>query len=282
MPHYEGDGSYQYKYNGKEYQDELGLNFYDYGARNYDPALGRWMNIDPLAEKYYKNSPYSYGLNSPVYFIDPDGMRIDVTALVKNKMDENDSKNSAWLLIQMMADLSEVSGKTISVHTDQKGNSYLKSSGEGNDSEGAKYVDYLIDNKSFSINVFGTNAGEGSMGFHDDRVFLDAGEINGIQNSLKDNGFDSKAMSVGMAFLHETLHTFSGASFFNSKEDVEKKKYDNGRFRDENYVVKKINVFRKELNLPTRYRYGSIPGTLHFEKDGNKKDFKTKDKAPKK
>jgi len=41
----------EYKYNGKELQDELGLNMYDYGARNYDPALGRWMNIDPLAEK---------------------------------------------------------------------------------------------------------------------------------------------------------------------------------------------------------------------------------------
>ncbi len=64
-----------YKYNGKELDAKKGLNWYDYGARHYDAALGRFTTVDPLAEKYYSTSLFAYCLNNPLKYVDYDGRK---------------------------------------------------------------------------------------------------------------------------------------------------------------------------------------------------------------
>ncbi|CAK7014477.1 MAG: hypothetical protein BACD_01120 [Bacteroides rodentium] len=71
-----GSNSVQpYKYNGKELDAKKGLNWYDYGARHYDAALGRFTTVDPLAEKYYSTSLFAYCLNNPLKYVDYDGRK---------------------------------------------------------------------------------------------------------------------------------------------------------------------------------------------------------------
>ena len=70
------------KYNGKEYEDSFGLNMYEYGARNYDPAVGRFFNMDKFAEKTVET--YQYTRNNPINKIEIAG-HFDIDQKIANK-----------------------------------------------------------------------------------------------------------------------------------------------------------------------------------------------------
>ncbi|WP_367916102.1 RHS repeat-associated core domain-containing protein [Leadbetterella sp. DM7] len=58
---------------GKEKEMTFNLNRVNFGARVYNPTIGRWDWVDPLAEEYYSYSTFSYTLNNPIIMIDADG-----------------------------------------------------------------------------------------------------------------------------------------------------------------------------------------------------------------
>ena len=77
-----------YGFNGMEKDNEVSGqgNSYDFGARMYNPRIGRWMTIDPLASKYADLSPYNFVGDSPILLIDPNGKEIIISFAVESKL----------------------------------------------------------------------------------------------------------------------------------------------------------------------------------------------------
>ena len=96
------------KFTGKERDHETGYDYF--GALYYDSRIGRWFQTEPLLEKYFQYSPYCYGLNNPIYLIDPDGMRIIATDI-----NIYDKTNKTSYLSTLNNDLSYITGLKINL-----------------------------------------------------------------------------------------------------------------------------------------------------------------------
>ncbi|KIX22024.1 hypothetical protein SY27_04945 [Flavobacterium sp. 316] len=196
------DFKYNYKYNGKEYQDELGLNLYDYGARNYDAALGRWMNVDNKAEKYFNISPYVYVANMPTIAIDLDGNDI----FIPLKGDANSSANRKQIH-QIKTNLQKLTNSKLRL-VETKGGYLVKevSGGKANSDKeltnGTSLISGLISSESLvtiktgneNISLKSDN-GNTSITFNPD----DKGE-----RIANEDGTTGRPSEIGLA--HELLH----------------------------------------------------------------------------
>ena len=96
---YKGTGTdgNSYKYNGKEFNNDYGLNWYHYGARFYDPAIGRWSTVDPSSEKDYECNPYHYVYNNPIKLIDPDGREAEYPIITITNVKSGETADQAVL-----------------------------------------------------------------------------------------------------------------------------------------------------------------------------------------
>ena len=140
LPQLADAGSHPFRFTGKELDRQNGLNMYDFGARQFDVAgVPMWTSVDPLAEKYYPFTPYSYCAGDPVNKFDPDGKKIRIC--------KKDQK-------QVLGYINKLAQGTFAV--DKGGYLYLKkeSNAKGFSKTYTQSLINAINNKENTINVF--------------------------------------------------------------------------------------------------------------------------------
>ena len=279
-------GVQPYKFGGKELDRMNNLDFYDFDARAYYPALMRFTRPDPMSEKYPGISPYAYCNNNPVRFVDLHGDSVDIAQLVIH-----DNINNTNYTQTLMTDLQSQTGLTISTSAngqmiydkDKNGNPIIATTKDANgniiqvgSATARTQLVGLIDNQS-TVSVGITN--KGSQGGGSD-IWLDPSQINSFISGAV--GMDNKTLGWGMTFLHESYHTTIGGGLADYP-------FNPGP------VVNNMNTIRSELNalggdygqrldyyatpLGTSYNYlpfnsnakraidaGFIPGTMPGDK----------------
>ena len=233
----------KYQYNGKEFNDDLGLNWNDYGARWYDASLGRWESVDPLAEKYASWSGYNYCFNNSILFLDPDGMsseKVDPTNVI-----DKDEDNETNYHQQLIDDLRAKTGVEIKVGED--GNWVAASVDENVGSETAREhllnainsekTITLIDNRGHGNEVERNADGTATNNFKFDGADVEYF----IENTF---GMDKTTNGFAMVFLHELQHTEVGGGLL-----------DTDKMGQKGPTVKIVNKMLRELNLHERESY---------------------------
>ena len=249
-----------YKYNGKELETAGGLNWYDYGARRYDPVLGRWNGVDPSCEKHYSWSPYVYCKNNPVLRVDPDG-KDDYTINGKGQLFRTSINNFSYdRLLSTKKDVSSIivndKGLLSGMYAVQKSNKnagieYYNSTANLNDAVavfkfGADNTDAewkldVYDDQGSKTAIVGTSGRESSV-FSDvqDKLGVEGDKIVDLHSHpynkvASDNDMKNLKINTGAIYYRDDKNLL----FYNSKKS---------RIENETFKINTSSELLKRLN----------------------------------
>ena len=237
-------GSIQpYKYNGKEFDNKKGLNWYDYGARHYDAALGRFTTNDRFAEKYYSMSPYQYGANNPVNNIDVNGDTIVV----------NPNPNGLIDNVKMFFGFDTKYQKDVKVDLQQ-----LKKDDKGV----ANIITELEDSENIHYITMPKKGASNSTLIDKEKVEMKISQgsiIHYDPNNRRRSRNEKEMRTPRVGLSHELQHSFDVDKKFATYETTE-----NGIKLMEVRAVNTENKIRRKTGDPKRIEYGGkkIPKKL--------------------
>ena len=232
-----------YKYNGKELDTKKGLNWYDYGARHYDAALGRFTTNDRFAEKYYSMSPYQYGANNPVNNIDVNGDTIVV----------NPNPNGLIDNVKMFFGFDTKYQKDVKVDLQQ-----LKKDDKGV----ANIITELEDSENIHYITMPKKGASNSTLIDKEKVEMKISQgsiIHYDPNNRRRSRNEKEMRTPRVGLSHELQHSFDVDKKFATYETTE-----NGIKLMEVRAVNTENKIRRKTGDPKRIEYGGkkIPKKL--------------------
>lgn len=266
---------------------------YEYGARNYDPAVGRFFNIDRLSEKYETLSPYNYTANNPIKFVDVDGEWIDIfdpggekyRYMTGGGVQMYNEKTKAWDVVEDTSSLSFYVQEVIC-------NLYeLETSGR----TGAAIIGYFNnDNRQANFRGYRSEteakSALGNVYIQNGFVLPDILTVDGWSGV---NGYINGKLATTMFVVlgHELAHIIDKYENPGNYGDIWVEKgfhTDRNIYRTEIFASHIENQIRAQSGLPLREYYGrttyddgsrsEINGTLLI--DGNNNSLYFKQTAP--
>ncbi len=266
-----------YKFGGKELLTANGLNEYDFGARNYYPAVPGFTKPDQMCEKYYWLSPYLYCANNPVNLIDPSG-----------KIIEMPKESTVGQTIDVLLNLQKITDDKLTFSTQEDGSIRIsiKSRGKGLKITGTDLVRRLTSSsKTLTINVIdhggnyqsSENPADASNGIGTNTgVYFNPDSNPDIMevNPKTHKSYFTKRPSF-MGLTHELIHaerSMRGASFDNKEtefhaftnpdgepdvEEIPKEEAATIGFNHVKWFGLSENRIRKEMGLNPRGAYYS-------------------------